>query len=331
MSPTNPFTKRREQNRSKKDKKILSIMSWKQRVCLLCVMFFCTQKNELLAQEYDPIVNVIHLDSFVVTATRSGFEVADFVEMVQKDESFYQAFRNLRFLSYQSDNEINIYHKKGKQLAQYKAKIQQNEAKGCRKTEILQETVEGNYFKKKQKIRYYTAALFDRLFFAHEEICESETKEIELPKGMAKHIQELKKMIFQPGKEADVPFIGKKAAIFEEHMMPYYNYAIKSKKYAGNIDCYVFSAKVKPEFKADKTIIKSLETYFDKENFQVVARNYQLKYNGAAFDFDVKMKIRLRKLGKVYVPTSLSYNGFWKVATQKPEIAKFSASFYNFE
>ncbi|MEL6944190.1 MAG: hypothetical protein AAFO82_16135, partial [Bacteroidota bacterium] len=204
-------------------------------------------------------------------------------------------------------------------------------AKGCRKTEILKEEVQGNYFKKNRKLRYYTASLFDRLFFAHEEICESNTQEVEMPKGMEKHIQELKKLIFQPGEEADVPFIGKKTAIFEERMMPYYTYTIESKKYAGNIDCYVFSAKVKPEFKSDKTIIKSLETYFDKENFQVISRNYQLQYNGAAFDFDVKMHIRLNKLGKTYVPTFLSYDGFWKVATQKPETAKFSASFYDFE
>ncbi|MEM8526895.1 MAG: hypothetical protein AAGG68_19800 [Bacteroidota bacterium] len=292
---------------------------------LICVL------SQTKAQEYDPIVNVIHLDSFVVTATRSGFEVADFVEMVQEDESFYQAFRNLRFLSYQSDNEINIYHKKGKQLAKYEAKIQQNEAKGCRKTKILEEEVSGNYFKKKRRLRYYTADLFDRLFFAHKEICEFETEEVELPKGMEKHIQELKKLIFQTGEEADVPFIGKKTAIFEEDMIPYYTYSIESKQYAGNIDCYVFSAKAKPEFKADKTVIKSLETYFDKENFQVVARNYQLKYEGFAFDFDVTMNIRLRKLGKTYVPTFLSYDGSWKVATQKPEIAKFSASFYDFE
>ncbi|MEM6700978.1 MAG: hypothetical protein AAF599_21430, partial [Bacteroidota bacterium] len=82
-----------------------SIIRLKYLWLVWCFLSLVTKSS---AQEYDPIVNVIHLDSFVVTATRSGFEVADFVEMVQEDESFYQAFRNLRFLSYQSDNEFNI-------------------------------------------------------------------------------------------------------------------------------------------------------------------------------------------------------------------------------
>ncbi|NJL74843.1 MAG: hypothetical protein HC892_07215 [Saprospiraceae bacterium] len=296
--------------------------------CFVFSLFFVVP---LLSQDYEPIMSVIHLDSFVVTATRQGFDVKDFIELVQKDESFYQSFRNLRFLSYQSDNDIQFYDKSNQKIATYKSVIVQKTEGFCRTMDILSEDFSGNYFKKKRELRYYTAELYDRLFFTHGEVCESSLLQATAPKGMDKHIEQLKKLIFQPGEKVEVPIVGGKTAIFEPSMMPYYDYSISSKKYQNQIDCYVFSVKVKPEAKASKTIIKSLETYFDKINFQVIARDYQLVYQGTAFDFNVTMNIKLRKLGKDYVPEYVHYKGYWDIPTQKPEIADFSATFYNFK
>lgn len=296
--------------------------------CLVCSLFFIVP---LLSQDYEPIMSVIHLDSFVVTATRQGFDVKDFIELVQKDESFYQSFRNLRFLSYQSKNNIEFYDKNNQEIATYKSVILQKAEGFCRTMDILSEDFSGNYFKKKRELRYYTAELYDRLFFTHGKVCESSLLEAPAPRGMDKHIEQLKKLIFQPGEKVEVPLIGGKTAIFEPSMMPYYDYSISSKKYQNQIDCYVFSVKVKPEAKASKTVIKSLETYFDKINFQVIARDYQLVYQGTAFEFNVTMNIKLRKLGKDYVPEYLSYKGYWDIPTQKPEIANFSATFYDFK
>ena len=157
---------------------------------------------------------------------------------------------------------------------------------------------------------------------------------LEDAKGMDKHINELKKLIFSPGAEAKVPLIGKKTAIFSERMMPYYDYGIESKTYSTGTDCYVFSASVKPEFqkrKKGKTVIKYLETYFDKETFQVIARSYQLVYKSALFEFDVNMEIQLTKRGGKYLPQLVSYKGEWDVPFKRRERCHFTGRFYDFE
>lgn len=294
------------------------------------LLLFLFGSASLTAQdEYERLAAIISLDSFTVTATRAGFDVEDFIEIVREDESFYEAFKNLRFLSYDSENDIQLFDKKSKLVAQYTATTHQAAANNCREVFVETETVKGNYFKRKRKLRYYTAKLYDRLFFSDGLECESATADVS--RGMEKHVDQLKRLIFQPGEPVNVPIVGKKTAIFEEDLIELYDFSIQSKSYKNQIDCYVFTARVKPAVKEDKTIIKYLETYFDKTSFQVIARNYQLKYFGAAFDFDVKMDIKLRKLGQQYVPEYLSYDGFWNIPTQKPETATFSTTFYNFE
>ncbi len=280
----------------------------------------------------------IQLDSLVVTATRKGFDVDDFIKMVQEDESFYKAFRNIRTLTYTSDNDLKMFSKKGKIKASLKNTIQQTSDGRCRTMETINPEIAGKYYKRKKKIRYYTAKMHDRLFFTYGKVCESDRIEdqegLEDSKnlsGMSKHINELKKLIFYPGQKADVPFIGKKTAIFEEKMAKYYDFSISSKIYKSETDCYVFLAKVKDGTKRDKTVIKYMETFFDKKTFQVIARNYHLAHSGAMFDFDVKMDISLKTIGEKYVPEFIAYDGQWDIPFNKREISKFNISFYNFE
>ena len=272
----------------------------------------------------------IELDSLVVSATRSGFNVEDFVEMVRTDESFHEAFHNIRTLSYSSINDIKMYDRKQREKATYYSTIQQTSDGNCRTMETFNETVSGNFFKRKRKIRYYTAKMHDRLFLTHGKVCESDRKESDNPKNMEKHVDELKKLIFSPGEKADVPMIGKKTAIFDEKMIQHYDMSITSKKYHSGIDCYVFTAKVKPEVREGKTVIKFLETFFDKSTFQVIARNYHLKYSGSLFDFDVKMDIQLTKLGDKYLPQLIQYDGNWDIPAKKRETSKFSIQFSNY-
>ncbi|MEM6967208.1 MAG: hypothetical protein AAF573_20770 [Bacteroidota bacterium] len=301
-----------------------------------CVLFF----NATLAQK-DTIefsTFAVKLDSIVVTASKQGFDVEDFINMVQKDESFYRAFRNIRTLSYASDNHMEAFSKKGNLKASYDSKTQQTSDGRCRTMETLDQVVTGKFYKRKKKYRYYTAKMYDRLFFTHGEVCETQRTEEATGydasnnlKGMSKHINELKKLIFYPGQKADVPFIGKKTAIFEEKMAKYYDFSISSKMYDSEIDCYVFLAQVKPTTKDSKTVIKHMETYFDKTTFQVIARNYHLEHAGTMFDFDVKMDIKLVKIKDQYVPEFIHYDGRWDIPMKKPEIFKFDIKFYEYE
>ncbi len=291
--------------------------------------------------EFD-FARFIYLDSITITASRSGFDSEEFIEMVQADSSFYRAFRNLRFVNYTAENDIQFYDKKDQPAASYRSKttqqVQQEAQLTCRTMRIESEQIEGKYYKKSRKPRYYTTKMYERLFFTKEKTCEASidapASEDEPDGKIAKYVAQLKKLIFQPGEKVDIPIIGNKTAIFDEKMAEYYDYSIESKIYKNGIDCYVFGLTVKPEYqskKTDKTVVKFLETYFEKKTFQVIARNYRVAYYGALFDFDVTMNVELKKLEDNYFPEFISYDGFWKVPTQKLEKAKFTIQLESFE
>jgi len=300
-------------------------------ILLLTAQILYAQKDSL--PEFD-FSRFVYLDSIVITASRSGFDTGEFVDMVRADSSFYQAFRNLRFADYDSENDITFYNKKNEIAAAYSSTTRQKtRSKGketCRTMDILEEEITGKYYKRKRKPRYYTTKMYERLFFTEEEVCEtriSTPSEDEADGRIARYVAQLKKLIFQPGEKVDVPIIGGKTAIFEKKMAKYYDYSIESKAYQNDMACYVFRVDVKPEFKdrkEGKTVVKSLETFFEKKTFQVIGRNYRVAYYGALFDFDVTMRVKLTKLDDQYLPEFIEYDGFWKVPTQKREQAKFT-------
>lgn len=300
------------------------------------ILLFCLYTTALHAQTdslYEYFGGVVYLDSMTVKASKGGFEVDDFIEQVQTDKSFYQAFKNIRKLSYSADNQIFIKNKKTKTLANYYSITRQNSDGKCREMEIKKEIVNGDYFKKDRDYKYYTAKLFDRVFYTEGRVCEAESSE-ETPakySGIEKQYQELKKLIFSPGQEADVPFIGKKTAIFSEKMRPYYDFFVQSKESKDGTNCYVFKAVAKPDFAEDKTVIKYLETWFSKDDFQIVARNYKLQYYGLAFDFSVEMNVNIEKFNGYFVPEKVEYRGFFDIPFKKPEYGEFTVKLYDFE
>ncbi|MEL7122682.1 MAG: hypothetical protein AAFO07_24760 [Bacteroidota bacterium] len=304
-------------------------------------LLICCSIGTVLSQDNEEVTTRIWMDSVVVKAQRDGFDVEAFITKVRNDKSFYQAFRNLRYVSYTADNEMHFENKKEKHKADYQSITRQNVMGSCRSMQTLSSNITGDFYKKKEKYRFYTAKMFDEIFFTKDTVCESlardninhidTTKQL---KGIQKHVQELKKLIFQPGERVNVPLIGHKTAVFDEDMRKYYQYNLKSEKYANAIDCYVFEVKMAPEYeerKEGKTIIKYMATYFDKSNFQVISRNYDLSYNGALFSFEVHMDIELTQVDGYYVPRQIEYDGFWNVITKRKEMGNFKAKFYDFK
>lgn len=302
---------------------------------LVLVHFICCYTNCYAQKDsINDISALIYLDSFVVTASRQGFDTKDFIELVRTDDSFFNAFNNLRFASYTSSNEFTFYNNKGKAKAFYKDTIQQSVNNNCRTMQFLTSVDEGNYFKKKntRKYKYFTSEMHDRLFYTHKKTCDNPE-----PKLMAsnasrfeKYVFELKKLIFRPGERANVPFIGDKTSIFTEPMSSFYNFKISSAFFNNSYDCYVFEAEVKPEFEdKNKVVIKYLRTYFDKSTFQVVGRDYQLQYSAGLYQFDVQMNIELMKLEGKYFPKSINYEGFWNVPIKSKETSKFELHFFD--
>lgn len=304
---------------------------------LICVSGY-TQEPDL-AEEYLDISAIINLDSFMVVASKDGFSVPEFIQFVKEDDSFMNAFHNLRFLNYVSENEFDFKSKKNKTIAYNNCKIKQEMIEqNCRKTEILDEAPKGKFYKnrKKKQYKYYTSKMHDRLFYAHRKSCSGIDPSISPTdeSKFEKYVSELKKLIFTPGEKADVPFIGNKTAIFEKEMAKYYDYNIQSEKYRDEIDCYVFIVQVKDAYLKDKegkTVIKYLKTYFSKSDFQVMGRNYQLKYNTALYEFDVTMDIELELYENKYVPTIIKFDGFWDLPVMKKESCNFTLTFYDFK
>jgi hypothetical protein len=71
-------------------------------------------------------------------------------------------------------------------------------------------------------------------------------------------------------------------------------------------------------------------TWFNSKTFDIVARNYSLKYDAGVYDFDVKMKVQMKKVGNLLVPELLAYNGNWKVMFNKRERGVFTATLSDF-
>ncbi len=295
-------------------------------------------QNAGVEPDYEHIYKGLEIDSVVVTASR--FDVGDFIQMVENDETFYLAFANLRKVGYTAQNNIAYYNRKKKQLASYESQtIQYIDNKNCRTMEIINPKTTGNYYKgrdkKRKEPRFYTSKMYEKLFFTQGKVC-NETQSVKVKKnltGIDKHIEELKKLIFKPGSKADVPLIANRTAVFSKKMSKYYDYKIQEKTYNGRL-CHVFIVEAKPKYKKrreNQTVINYLETYFEKITHQVVARNYEIEYHGL-FDVKVKMDIAVTQLANgEYIPTQISYDGRWVVPTQKAENCRFTMQFSQFK
>ena len=106
-------------------------------------------------------------------------------------------------------------------------------------------------------------------------------------------------------------------------MLPYYQFFIQQDTTTYTKPCYTFTVAAKPNYHVSKTIIKYLKTWFDKENFQVMGRDYHLQYSGVV-GFDVKMQVSIQQEGEKYLPETIEYSGTWKIPLQKRETGAFT-------
>lgn len=304
------------------------------RVLLLSLFFFFRMSGASYSQADSLdwwISGLVRLDSVTVTAQRAGFDLQEFIRLVREDDSFYQAFQQLRITNYLSEQAMEFYDQNGQVVATHYSKTRQTVQDSCRRMEFLELENTGKMLKRKD-YRYYTAKMLDHIFYTHGTVCpEAEAENRGKTSRMDKHQEELKKLIFQPGTEAEVPFIGRKTAIFSEKQYPYYDFAVQTDTFQG-VPCYHFQAQLKPAFqdhKEDKTIVKQMNTWFSKEDFQVLFRDYQL-VNQGLLSFEVHMQIELQKQGAVYLPHAIIYKGRWNIPGKKEEDGQFSLRFLEY-
>lgn len=269
-----------------------------------------------------PISKYLTLDSVVISDMRKGFDVNAFIRLVENDTTFYQAFQNLRMTEYESTVSMNFFNKYGNKKATYYSSVNQKRQNGCRWMQFLNEQSTGNFYDNKSEYEYYTAQLFAYIFLNRDTVCNAiETSEASYNKGLENRKNQLKMIMFNPGKEVDgIPFIRNKTAVFDFQVMRHYDFFISSEEYNG-ADCYVFSFQLNEESKPKDVVVQKMTTWFDKTNFQILARDYHLQYDAGVYDFDVTMHVELFMKNSQYLPAVLLYSGTWNVPGKPRETA----------
>ena len=108
-------------------------------------------------------------------------------------------------------------------------------------------------------------------------------------------------------------------------MQKYYDYTIGEAIYKGK-SCYTFSIKVKKGISNNdkkKTLIRKIVSYFDKDNFNVIYREYKFIYSNIFIQLDMDIIVYMDYINGKHVPIEIYYEGFWDVMFFKPERAKF--------
>jgi hypothetical protein len=292
-----------------------------------CLFFLILFSSHVFAQRYDTgsVFNVpVQLDSITIS---SGFDVKAFIRRVQADTTFYKAFKSMHFIPYRAVNDIGAYDKDGILSASYHSKTKQDIKDHCRNTVVLGQQTTGDFYKRNGDYNYYTAELFEHLFFSKDPVCnESDIVTGAQMQGagpMAKSEYELKQLIFNPGsKVSGVPFMGDRASIFDEDEAKKYDFKIVQELYDGG-PCYVFRITPKSGYE-HSVLYNELTTWFRKRDYSIVARNYSLSYHTLVYDFDVRMNVKTTQIGGRLYPTFICYDGNWHVVTKKREKVKFT-------
>jgi hypothetical protein len=271
---------------------------------------------------------------------RSNLNVPAFIERIKEDTTFYKAFRNLKVLGYTALNDIRMMEKKGQVRATLNSRTQQLTKDGCRWMKVLEEATTGDMYDKQHNFNYYTANLYASLFFAKDTVC-GETNIVkgnefntQGKSGIEKHKEQLRMLFFNPGKKIPgIPFIGNKIAVFDEDVSKLYDFVIDMNTFNGEM-CYIFKLTPRTDLTSgekDKIVINEMTTWFDVNNWNIVARNYDLSYSAGVYNFDVNMEVEMTRFEDLVVPKVLRYNGSWGVMFKGKERGVFTATLYDFK
>jgi hypothetical protein len=261
----------------------------------------------------------------------SGFTAEDFIRMTKSDTSFLRAFRNLRAFEHTAVSKVVILDQSNNNLGSIIRKSNTRVNNNVGFTQITEELVGGNYYKKNGEHRYYTTEMFDKVFFpqdsfpiinavggAYEQQKPQERSRIE------KHYEQLKTFMFTPGIGVDgVPLIGKKLNLFEMPTKELYDFKVNKVTLFDTIPCYEFAVVKKESTSMNDISIEYIYTYYDRRTMQIIQRKYHLIDKTILFDFNIYMDITLKLLENEYVPTKIVYSGEWDIPFNKPERIQF--------
>ena len=272
---------------------------------------------------------IIFLDDVVISEANNGFSVEDFVSYVQQDTTFYMGFKHLRYYSHNYESELIIFNKKGKKIGSLRqAGTHYSDGKNAW---VVQDYVidEGKIFKRNGDYKYYTPEAFNEVFFLKDTISVS----LDISDGKntndSQNMRDAKTVGFSIGTddvEQSKGGISKKLAIFDVDMQKYYDYIIGETIYKDR-ECYIFNIKVKEELSpkdVKKALVRNVISYFDKENFNVLYREYRFVYRNWLIDLDMNIIVHMDYVNGKHLPIDIYYKGFWDVMFFKAERVEFS-------
>jgi len=294
---------------------------------VLMMVYLCGYTQEI--KRFNPdTLETIQLDS-VVNIKAQKFGTETFINAIITDNSFYQAFRNMKKYGFTAENRIYTYDKKNKVDGRIYRKIKHH-ASGPKKMEYLVKQDTGKVYKKNGKYQLYTIEMFDYIFmnaYQTDFVADGPMIAGKAEDSNQGYKDKLKTLIFSPGKPIKgLPFIGSKTEIFTANMRQYYDYAYHSGTYLDSIPVYRFKVTVKPDLSnstKDGLMIKELTTIFDKRTFEILGRYVDMKYSNMLFDFDVQMNIETSYFEGEKLPVKISYQGNWDYPFKKEERASF--------
>ena len=322
-----------EKNIIKRAGRLVNPAYTKQGLLSVAVLLCSTT---LFAQRKDTTVFIqpVLIDEVVINASENGLDLKEFINRIKTDTTFYKAFRTMHLVTYNAENDIKIYEKKGNTVkASLASETKQIYRDGCRTMNVLEERTTGDFYNKKREYNYYTAELYASLFFTKGKVCgednivQGRLDRSEKGKGsIEKNKAKLKQLMFNPGsKVSGIPFMGDKSALFEPEIAKMYDFRLAAEDKNG-VACYVFEASPKPEYKGD-VVYNQFKTWFRVSDYSIVARDYALSYNTAVYDFDVVIHVDLRQVGNNLLPYYISYRGNWYAFSKGREKVSFSARF----
>jgi hypothetical protein len=275
----------------------------------------------------------ILIDEVIIKSSDNGFDIKDFIERIKNDTTFYKAFRSMHLVTYNAENDIKVFEKKGNKIkASLYSETKQIYRNGCRTMNVLEEKITGDFYNKKKEYNYYTAQLYASLFFTKGKVCgennivKGKLDDDEAKGGLEKNKARLKQLMFNPGsKISGIPLMGNKSAIFDPEIAKMYDFRLAVEDKNG-IPCYMFDATPKKEYVGD-VVYKQFKTWFRQSDYSIVARDYALSYNTVAYDFDVVIHVDLRQVGENLLPSYISYRGNWFAFTKGREKVNFVAKF----
>ena len=300
---------------------------------LIFILFQILALN-LLAQ--DTLLKVIQLDDVIISEDNNGFTVEDFIHYVKNDTTFYKGFKHLRYYQHKYSSSLNIYNKKNKKIGVLNK--QGTHFSDGESAFVVDDSlyVEGKIFKRNGSHKYYTTEAFDEVFFPYDSINVSLEINKNKNKEESQNVRDAKTIGFSIGTDNVEQSKGgakKKLAIFDIDMQKYYDYIISDTVF-NDIPCYVFTVRVKENLEnkqIEKALIRKVLSYFDKENFNVIYREYKFVYDNWFINLNMDVIVYLDYVGGVHVPTKILYDGFWKVLFFKKERADFNLKLFDYQ